>query len=108
MKKTYHMFSRRGNTAVSRLVNGVKENSAGIIKFGGSTGMKFALKEGIQRIAIKHPEVEAFVTRESIAFEFVEFIPIGIRYSIWLDPKDSKEEMQTVRENYLQQKFPGI
>lgn len=108
MKKTYHMFSNRGNSVVSKLVEGVKENSVGILKFGGSTGMKFALKEGIQRIAIKYPEVGASVVRESIAFEFIDFIPAGIRYSIWLDPTDSKEEKQAMKEYYLQQKFPGI
>lgn len=108
MKKTYHMFSKRGNRAVVRLVEGVKENSVGILKFAGPIGMKFALKEGILRISVKYPEVTASVVRESIAFEFTEFIPDGIRYSIWLDPTDSKEEKLAMKDYRLQQKFPGI
>lgn len=108
MNKTYHMFCNRGNKAVSRLVISAKENSVGILKFGGSTGMKFALKEGIQRISVKYPEVTASVVRESIAFEFIDFIPVGIRYSIWLDQTDSKEEKRVMKDYYLLQKFPGI
>lgn len=110
MRKTYHMFSRRGNIAVSRLVDGAKESIAGMLKFNGPDGMRFALLEGIRRISKKHPEVEASIVRESIAFEFIDAIPYGIRYPIWLQKSEkAKQDMLRAKKDYqLGQKFPGI
>ena len=110
MRKTYHMFTNRGNIAVSKMVSGAKENLTGMLKHGGDDGVRFALMEGIKRISNTHPEVDASIVRESVAFEFIDMIPQGIQYSIWLlHSIQAQKEIRRVKHEYvLGIDFPGI